>query len=99
VPEVAEVLRVPVSTVYEWIAERRLPHVKLGHRTLRVDRADLLAWIRECSVAARTEEVGRGPATTRRGVGGGLPVPGPEDGGVDALPPFDWAGDHEAAGG
>jgi excisionase family DNA binding protein len=42
--EVAALLRVPRSTVYELTRTRRLPHVKVGRRTLFV-RVDLDAWV------------------------------------------------------
>jgi excisionase family DNA binding protein len=42
--DVALLLRVPRSTVYELTRSRRLPHVKVGRRTLFV-RSDLDAWI------------------------------------------------------
>jgi excisionase family DNA binding protein len=46
--EVAELLRVPRSTIYELARSRRIPFVKVGRRTLFVQQA-LLEWI-----AART---------------------------------------------
>jgi excisionase family DNA binding protein len=42
--EVAALLRVPRSTVYELMRTRRLPHIKVGRRTLFV-RVDLDAWV------------------------------------------------------
>jgi excisionase family DNA binding protein len=42
--DVASLLRVPRSTVYELTRSRRLPYVKVGRRTLFV-RSDLDAWI------------------------------------------------------
>ena len=42
--EVAALLRVPRSTVYELTRTRRLPHIKVGRRTLFV-RVDLDAWV------------------------------------------------------
>lgn len=42
--EVAELLRVPRSTVYELTRTRRLPFVKVGRRTLFV-RVDLESWV------------------------------------------------------
>ncbi len=42
--DVASLLRVPRSTIYELTRSRRLPHVKVGRRTLFV-RSDLDAWI------------------------------------------------------
>ena len=44
--EVAALLRVPRSTVYELTRTRRLPHIKVGRRTLFV-RGDLDAWVIE----------------------------------------------------
>ena len=42
--EVAALLRVPRSTVSELTRTRRLPHIKVGRRTLFV-RVDLDAWV------------------------------------------------------
>jgi excisionase family DNA binding protein len=42
--EVAELLRVPRSTVYELARSRRIPFVKVGRRTLFARQA-LLDWI------------------------------------------------------
>jgi excisionase family DNA binding protein len=42
--EVAALLRVPRSTVYELTRSRRLPFIKVGRRTLFV-RLDLEAWV------------------------------------------------------
>jgi excisionase family DNA binding protein len=42
--DVASLLRVPRSTVYELTRSRRLPHIKIGRRTLFA-RRDLDAWI------------------------------------------------------
>jgi len=50
--EVAALLRVPRSTVYELTRTRRLPHVKVGRRTLFV-RADLETWVVESRVTPR----------------------------------------------
>lgn len=46
--EVAEILRVPRSTIYELARNRRIPFLKVGRRTL-FERQSLLDWI-----AART---------------------------------------------
>ena len=50
--EVAALLRVPRSTVYELTRARRLPHVKVGRRTLFV-RADLETWVVDSRVTPR----------------------------------------------
>jgi excisionase family DNA binding protein len=42
--EVAELLRIPKSTVYELTRTRRLPHLKVGRRTL-FDPLVLDEWI------------------------------------------------------
>ncbi len=50
--EVAALLRIPRSTVYELTRTRRLPHLKVGRRTLFV-RVDLDAWVAEQRISAR----------------------------------------------
>lgn len=50
--EVAALLRVPRSTVYELTRSRRLPFVKVGRRTLFV-RLDLDDWVVENRVSPR----------------------------------------------
>jgi excisionase family DNA binding protein len=45
--EVAELLRLPVSTIYELARTGRLPHLKIG-RALRFSRSDLEAHLAEC---------------------------------------------------
>lgn len=50
--EVAEMLRVPRSTIYELARSRRIPFVKVGRRTLFVPQA-LLDWIATQTVAPR----------------------------------------------
>ena len=52
VHEVAELLRVPVSWVYERTRRRgieRLPHLKIG-KYLRFCREDILGWIDACRI-------------------------------------------------
>ena len=44
--EVAELLRLPVSTVYDLARTGRLPHLKIG-RALRFSRGDLEAHLAE----------------------------------------------------
>ena len=46
--EVAELLRLPVSTIYDLARTGRLPHLKIG-RALRFSRSDLEAHLAERS--------------------------------------------------
>jgi excisionase family DNA binding protein len=41
VPEVAEVLRIPRSRAYDLVAAGDLPAVRIGERSIRVNRAEL----------------------------------------------------------
>jgi excisionase family DNA binding protein len=50
--EVAELLRVPRSTIYELARSRRIPFVKVGRRTLFVQQT-LLEWIAAQTVRPR----------------------------------------------
>jgi excisionase family DNA binding protein len=59
VQEAAELLRVPVSWLYERTRANSIPHVKLG-KYLRFDRDGLTTWIDEM------RRDGRGPGATNR---------------------------------
>jgi excisionase family DNA binding protein len=59
VQEAADLLRVPVSWLYERTRTNSVPHVKLG-KYLRFDRDELTAWIDEL------RRGGRRPVRTKR---------------------------------
>jgi excisionase family DNA binding protein len=59
IQEAADLLRVPVSWLYERTRTNRVPHVKLG-KYLRFDRDELAAWVNEL------RRDGRGPGAIRR---------------------------------
>ena len=43
--EAADLLRVSRATLYSWVYERRIPHVRLSSRTVRFIREDLDRWM------------------------------------------------------
>lgn len=47
VGEVAERLRMAKGSIYRWISQGKLKHVKLGHRAVRVRPGDLEAFLEE----------------------------------------------------
>jgi excisionase family DNA binding protein len=47
VPEAAEELRIPRSRAYELIAEGELPAVRIGERSIRVNRGELERFLLE----------------------------------------------------
>jgi excisionase family DNA binding protein len=57
VTEAAQVLRVSVHTLYGWTAEGRVPHVKLGRRTLFRPK-ELERWVVDRSVQEATQGEG-----------------------------------------
>lgn len=59
IQEAAELLRVPVSWLYERTRTNSVPHVKLG-KYLRFDRDELAAWV------DGLRRDGRGPGAIRR---------------------------------
>jgi excisionase family DNA binding protein len=65
VQEAADLLRVPVSWLYERTRTNTVPHVKLG-KYLRFDRDELAVWIDEL------RRDGRGPGTMRRRPGSAI---------------------------
>lgn len=43
--EAARLVSVPVGTLYTWVHEERIPHVRLGPRLVRFPRAELVRWL------------------------------------------------------
>jgi len=43
--EAAEYLRTPVNTLYWLIAQQRIPHFRIGPRSVRFRRSELDAWL------------------------------------------------------
>ena len=49
-------LGIKVNTLYEWVYTRRIPHFKIGGRSIRFDRRALDQWIEKQMVEARERE-------------------------------------------
>ena len=43
--EAAELIGVPVGTVYCWVSLKKVPHFRISDRLVRFDRDELLEWI------------------------------------------------------
>lgn len=43
--EAAQLVGVPVGTLYTWVHEERIPHVRLGARLVRFPRVELERWL------------------------------------------------------
>ncbi len=54
--EAAAFLNVPRGTLHAWVHDRRVPHVRLGPRSVRFVRADIEQWLgtRKVAVGGRT---------------------------------------------
>ena len=52
-PQAAALLGVPVGTLYCWVHERRIPHIRLGARLVRFSRTATLDWLNGHHVAAK----------------------------------------------
>ena len=50
--EVAVLLNVPDQTVYLWVSQRKIPHLKIGNKCLRFDPAEIAEWIRARRIEA-----------------------------------------------
>ena len=67
--EAAEFLGIKLTTLYAMVSRRRIPHVRLGGRLVRFDRAKLVSWIEAHRVpsaencAAHDHQAVVGPAT------------------------------------
>lgn len=51
--EAALFLGIPTNTLYSMVAERRIPHIRLGRRFVRFSVPDLERWLREQAVPAQ----------------------------------------------
>lgn len=60
--DASRILGVPIGTLYAWVNQRRIPHLRFGPRSVRFRREDLNRWIAEHRVAARD---GHGPVGER----------------------------------
>ena len=66
VDEVAEYLSLSKGTIYQWAAEKRIPHYKMG-RAVRFKKAEIESWLLEkckqepISIEARAKEILRKP--------------------------------------
>lgn len=49
--QAAELLQLPVGTVYSMVARRGIPHVRLGRRLVRFNRDDIDNWLNDLGVA------------------------------------------------
>lgn len=59
--EAAALLRVSVGTVRRWAQRRQIPHLKLGRRLVRFDRAKLEAWAKSKERATVESKATGGP--------------------------------------
>ena len=40
-------INIPVGTLYNWVHENKIPHVRLSERTVRFDPEEVEAWLRK----------------------------------------------------
>ena len=50
IEELSAYLGLPISTIYTWTHQKKIPHVKMG-RTLRFDLVEIDEWVDERKVA------------------------------------------------
>ena len=53
--EAARYLGLPIGTLYAWVYEKRIPHIRLSGRTVRFRVADLDAWLAKHRVEAKAD--------------------------------------------
>jgi excisionase family DNA binding protein len=71
VREVARLLRLSAAAVYGLCKSGRLPHHRLGEggSAIRIDRADVLAYLRQSKEGAAPSPVGPSPSSSRSKAG------------------------------
>jgi excisionase family DNA binding protein len=48
-----KLLNVKVGTLYALVSQGKIPHVRLGRRLVRFDRAEIEAWLQQRAVSPR----------------------------------------------
>ena len=43
--QAASLLGVPVGTLYAWVHQKRVPHIRISGRLVRFDRTELVSWL------------------------------------------------------
>lgn len=43
--DASRLLAIPVGTLYALVHQHRIPHIRLGHRTVRFDPDELATWV------------------------------------------------------
>ncbi|MAF77941.1 MAG: hypothetical protein CME60_07245 [Halobacteriovoraceae bacterium] len=43
--EVSRLLNIKIGTLYSLVSKRQIPHIRLGHRTVRFSKSEILRWI------------------------------------------------------
>lgn len=63
--QVSELLEVKISTVYDWVHDGAIPHVKLG-RLVRFNKAELFRWVESRTIRPKAAS-GRKKESERAG--------------------------------
>ena len=50
--QAADLLAIPIGTLYAWVHQRRIPHHRLSGRMVRFDRGELQGWLEGHRVGA-----------------------------------------------
>jgi excisionase family DNA binding protein len=53
--DAARALGININTLYAWVHQKRVPHVRYGRRNVRFRRADLQAFLASHAVPAKAE--------------------------------------------
>jgi excisionase family DNA binding protein len=77
ITQAAALLGISRVTIWRWIGEGRLPAARLGHRTVRISREDLVRTLTQASPTAAGSAASHAPAPTLAGAGGAERAPLP----------------------
>jgi len=94
--QLAEALLVPLSTVHRWTSEGRIPHYKLGHRTVRYRLSEVLE--SAVQTAAARKEAFDGRTQARKPMAHRLSLPRSRDAPAQEIPPHDWSRNNQEGG-
>lgn len=57
--QAADFLSIPLGTLYSWVHQQRIPHIRISGRLVRFEKAELERWIDQQRVAVADDRRSR----------------------------------------
>jgi excisionase family DNA binding protein len=95
--QIAALLQTTTTQITRLTSERGLPHYRLGHRTLRFSKPEVLDWLRQIARVAPKEQT-HGSSQTERRLLRRFSIHQPKNRPETTIQAFDWTGHNKKEG-